>query len=385
MNIWEAQEQIMKNLIKAKKSNEELKFFYDESNNIRVFRNNDGKFNNEGQLNFILGGFFSTFDIKGNDLKDITNNLLLDKSNKELKFKNLTNKKRKNFYDKISNRNLESFLTYLIEHKELYVHFQVLNPFYYGIVDFIDEIVYKNTGRYFNNLDFEEYLFLLKNGLYHILLKKYDECSNLFWKYEFPSISKKNTIPFLEEIISLLNDVVVEKEYKRVKQEIITLCMRKKKQVQKSLSEFILHSEHEKKNTLLTNFSTVYQKNIFVYENSYHLFDEETEIKKLWKENGFWDSTIKERFEFADSKNDIRLQVSDCIAGLLSLLFDHLSKTSMDKLGREFNSLQDSLAITNLKNLKVLLERTEHFDSCLLWYNIAESDVAKFRYFYSYF
>ncbi len=52
----------------------------------------------------------------------------------------------------ISTQNLENFLKYIIDYPELYLHISVLNPFYYGIVDFVDELVSDIDSKFFEEL-----------------------------------------------------------------------------------------------------------------------------------------------------------------------------------------------------------------------------------------
>ncbi|WP_300979542.1 hypothetical protein [Streptococcus thermophilus] len=393
-NFWEKHAELIRimseSIHKIYHGSDKLHFFYDESNNIRVFRNKNGKFNNPGALNFVLAGIVSVKPIKIEEISEIKNHLKLDKSTKEIKFKKSLAKKSNNFLDVISTQNLENFLQYIIDYPELYLHISVLNPFYYGIVDLVDELVSDIDSKFFEELkknDLRGYLSLLKNVLYDILLSKYEECSNLFWKYDFPAIKDTEVVNFIDELVSLINSISTkEKEKKKVKEEIVILLLRKKKRIIKGSSEFIYHTNLEKDNILVKGFSELYQHKLFLFNNSKHLFDEEDTIKDDWNQNGFLESSFSEIFNFEVSHNDIRLQISDVFAGLFANLFDFLSIHTLEQLETIFNGLnRESKSYRVLCLTKRLIMKTELFESYLLHYVIPYEDIRKFRYFYEYF
>lgn len=364
---------------------DKLYFFYDESNNIRTFRNKDGKFNNPAQLNFVLGGIVSSEDIELHSLDNIKDLLTLDKSFTEIKFGKVlaANAKQGEFLKKIGSKNLEFFLTYLLERDSLFIHISVLNPFFYAIVDIIDIITYHNESRYFPGLTLEEYHRILKGGLYKILLTRYDECGRLFHKYGIPYLKDEHVGNFLSDFVSLISSIPVSgKENSKIKDEIICSIVRKKKIIRKEGGGLTFFSESEQRNQLVSDFSTLYQQKIFVYDNSFHLFDKEDFIEELWRKNGFLDSSFRNRFDFTESKADIRIQISDGISGLIANFFDYLSFNSIEKIKKDFSLInKDSLTYKNLELLRILLNKSCAFERLFVQYVVPKEDLDKFRAF----
>lgn len=153
-----------------------------------------------------------------------------------------------------------------------------------------------------------------------------------------------------------------------------------------SQKKLILHDESEKENILVKDFSNIYMRFIYIYENSKHIFDEETSIMEIWKNNEFSNSPLSTRFLFEKSDNDLRIQISDCITGFIRAVFDYLTVNDINQIKKDFESLnKDSIQYSNLVKLQSLLERTQNFDSYLLNYTIPLENIAKFRFYYSYF
>lgn len=356
------------------KKDEKLYFFYDESNNMRLFRNKETGFNNTYKKNFVLGGIVSTEQVKKTSLEDFLNLLNLNKNMTEIKFKHISNDEN-DFYRKINNEKLNKFLDYLLQNENLIIHFQVFNPFYFGIVDLIDELDISNHELNWN----------LKNELFNMCTEEYKECSELFFKYNYPCIKREDAEEFLEKFTSLLNKSKkngISITQQVLRNYIISLFIKLKN----SQKKLILHDESEKENILVKDFNNIYMRFIYIYENSKHIFDEETSIMEIWKNNEFSNSPLSTRFLFEKSDNDLRIQISDCITGFIRAVFDYLTVNDINQIKKDFESLnKDSIQYSNLVKLQSLLERTQNFDSYLLNYTIPLENIAKFRFYYSYF
>ena len=92
MNLTENLEQVIE-MNNFKNLENKYKFYYDETNNIRKLRLKDnGTFNiknEEVKNNFVLAGICHEEHIRLEDIDELINNLYLDKSNKEIKFKHV--------------------------------------------------------------------------------------------------------------------------------------------------------------------------------------------------------------------------------------------------------------------------------------------------------
>lgn len=356
------------------KKDEKLYFFYDESNNMRLFRNKETGFNNTYKENFVLGGIVSTEQVKKTSLEEFLNFLNLNKNMTEIKFKHISNQGN-DFYRRIDNEKLNKFLDYLLQNENLIIHFQVFNPFYFGIVDLIDELDISN-----HNLNWA-----LKNELFNMCTEKYKECSELFFKYNYPCIKRADAEEFLEKFTSLLNKS--RKNGISIPQPSLrSYIISSFNKLKNSQNKLIFHNESEKENILVKDFSDIYMRFIYIYENSKHIFDEETSIMEIWKNNEFSNSSLSTRFQFKKSDDDLRIQISDCITGFIRAIFDYLTVNDLNQIEKDFELLdKNSTPYCNLIKLQLLLERTQHFDSYLLNYTIPLENIQKFRFFYSYF
>lgn len=356
------------------KKDEKLYFFYDESNNMRLFRNKETGFNNTYKENFVLGGIVSTEQVKQTSLEEFLNLLNLNKNMTEIKFKHISNQGN-DFYRKIDNEKLNKFLNYLLQNENLIIHFQVFNPFYFGIVDLIDEL---NISNHKLNWD-------LKNELFNMCTEEYKECSELFFKYNYPCIKRADAEEFLEKFTSLLNKSK-KNEISILQQILRSYIISSFNKLKNSQNKLIFHDESEKENILVKDFSNIYMRFIYIYENSKHIFDEETSIMEIWKNNEFSNSSLSTRFQFKKSDDDLRIQISDCITGFIRALFDYLTVNDINQIKKDFDSLnKNSMQYSNLVKLRSLIKRTQNFDSYLLNYTIPLENKYKFDFFYSYF
>ena len=68
------------------------------------------------------------------------------------------------------------------------------------------------------------------------------------------------------------------------------------------------------------------------YPQLKHFFDEETQIKNILQDDSISFRNIANHIFFKESKSDIRIQISDVVAGLLGKYFTFISNTTIDEL-----------------------------------------------------
>ncbi|MDG3142623.1 hypothetical protein MKL29_07200 [Streptococcus suis] len=364
-----------------KSANESLLFFYDESNNIRKYHNKNGSFNAGEYQNFSLGGIVLINSCENKEFNDLTEILDFGKNDNfsEFKLKHFLVKKGKSFIEKINSQKLNILLEYLYLKQGVFIHFQILNFFYYGIVDIVDTLFEREQVSTKNELD------NLKTFIYKKMIADYNYWSQKFWEYDYPNVSTEQMANFLDDLISYFVKArtYTTREHK-LKERFISLCSRRKRALRDS--EHILLSGN-KPNSLVDSLSEVYQERIFVYNHSYHIFDEEYSISEKWKEIDFYEWGINKKFEFRKSETDIRIQISDVLAGIIAKLFDFLSQiydiAELENILGEIPNNSNSYKV--LKHLFFLISKSDSFDRYFIKYIAPQNDIEKFRFMYRYF
>lgn len=297
----------------------------------------------------------------------------------EFKLKHFLVKKGKNFIEKINSQKLNTLLEYLYLKQGVFIHFQILNFFYYGIVDIVDTLFERELVSTKNDLD------SLKNFIYTKMIVDYNYWSQKFWEYDYPNVSNEQMAKFLDDLISYFVKTRTSTTWeRRLKDRFISLCSQRKRMLRDS--KHILLSGNNP-NSLVNSLSEVYQDRIFVYNRSYHIFDEEYSISERWKEIGFFEWGINKKFEFRKSETDVRIQISDVLAGIIAKLFDFLSQisdiTELEHLLREIPDNSNSYKV--LLQLFLFINKSDSFDGFFIKYIAPKSDIEKFRFMYRYF
>lgn len=364
-----------------KSANESLLFFYDESNNIRKYHNKDGRFNASEYRNFSLGGIVLRDSFEITEFDDLIEMLKFGGNDNfsEFKLKHFLVKKGNNFIEKINSQKLNTLLEYLYLKQDVFIHFQILNFFYYGIVDIVDTLFESKLGFTKDDLD------SLKTYIYTKMIVDYNYWSQKFWEYDYPNVSNEQMPKFLDDLISyFVKTRTSTTRERRLKDRFISLCSQRKRMLRDS--KHILLSGNNP-NSIVNSLSEVYQEKIFVYNRSYHIFDEEYSISERWKEIGFYEWGINKKFEFRKSETDVRIQISDVLAGIIAKLFDFLSQISdiaeLERLLREIPNNSNSYKV--FQHLFLVISKSDSFDGFFIKYIAPKSDIEKFRFMYRYF
>lgn len=364
-----------------KSANESLLFFYDESNNIRKYHNKDGRFNASEYRNFSLGGIVLRDSFEITEFDDLIEMLKFGGNDNfsEFKLKHFLVKKGNNFIEKINSQKLNTLLEYLYLKQDVFIHFQILNFFYYGIVDIVDTLFESKLGFTKDDLD------SLKTYIYTKMIVDYNYWSQKFWEYDYPNVSNEQMPKFLDDLISyFVKTRTSTTRERRLKDRFISLCSQRKRMLRDS--KHILLSGNNP-NSIVNSLSEVYQEKIFVYNRSYHIFDEEYSISERWKEIGFYEWGVNKKFEFRKSETDVRIQISDVLAGIIAKLFDFLSQISdiaeLERLLREIPNNSNSYKV--FQHLFLVISKSDSFDGFFIKYIAPKSDIEKFRFMYRYF
>lgn len=313
-----------------------LKFYYDETNNVRkiLFKKNDTLNIKPEDLykNFVLGGIVTNINehININDLKDIIN---LDKTVKEIKLKYIA---KGNFLEVLKSEKLELFLQWIYENN-INIHYTSVNLLYWSIVDIIDSIEDNLVIQYNREL---------KDTLYLLIKSNLNKFLSFAYKFNYPNIKYSDEKYFLKEMINFINQTIILNDNKKNINPFFIIII--KDIFNKKFEELTFLKGKNLK--IEDSFSHFYLTNLALFPMSYHCFDEEYYIQEEFKNYEFSYKNKKwENLEFKNSINDELIQISDVIVGLIGKLneFQNTYKT--------FDRIIKGMQFQQIKNFTLLI------------------------------
>lgn len=325
---------------------EEMTFYYDESGNCRKFSLTDTGFNNIDALkgDFVLAGVAHegrSFDI---DVPSLYAALNYKDGQKELKFKHLYHNS-KDFQSFIGSKRATGFLEWLSK-SGLYIHYSALNNLYYSLVDIVDSL-------WETHPQCTMYMWEIKSALYDFVIEHQDEVIDIFIRHTYPDV--KDVSDFCNEICSLIWGYNDDSEYNP---GFFLELLRQMLKDAGKLNKLIFIQDNEPF-MLIQEYYILYTERCEIFSKSNHIFDEELTVQKQIADLELYENGIQlNNWQFVKSHENIYVQVSDLIAGLLRKLFMFLDE----------NSLTDIVSIAIKSNDAQVKNFT------LLWKLISKSD-----------
>ena len=387
--------------------------YYDESNNYRKVYLSDGKLNIASDDNFVLGGIVLKHHSEQFSLDDVKNELEIKNPIDELKAKYVFNGK---FIQILNSYRLNKFFHFLENH-DISIHFLDLNILYWAIIDIIESIlqIYDNKQllRFGNCEDeYDKIRMQFINDLYqHNLIASdanWDEivdaadgfCSNYIQRYctsvfleiikedkdqfikcldlyNFPHVEYDKRKQFIDEIKSFAIDNRNKIEYySKLKGNELDILINACVNYNNQKLDFI---EDESPKILFDNFSFFYHYIPSQLTNLEHYFDQEETIRPIIESNDYLHKIKMERIHFINSINDIKIQLSDVVAGFLAKYWTFINNTKISEL----KCLQESFEERQKDTLSILAKLIIKTDNLSLnfsrridsLYNCQKSDI----------
>ena len=292
---------------------------YDETNNIRRLLLTPNGLNVHAPQCFVLGGIAHRSASPPLDFSDLRSVLRLQKSTLELKLEHLG---KGDFLALLNSQKIETLLDWLVG-QDLFIHYQVLDPLYWSIVDIVDSII---TGN--GSIDLMMVAPTLKNDLYSILRDDVEMTAKLLGRYSYPDVGHLRRTTFIAELSDLLetrNLLMPDFNFQMLKGLL---------QIAAKL-DTLPYLENEMPNVLVDGFGVFYLERLVLFKNATHILDIETAIEKHLRNLDLRDGTEPlKNFSFVDSKDHPWIQVSDAMAGLLGKFFTFVSRTNSADLTR---------------------------------------------------
>lgn len=320
----------------------EYTIYYDETNNIRRLHVRSDGLNVREPKCFVVGGVAHHGTARPLVLNELRTALRVQANASEIKLKHVATGE---FLDLLDNPRLEVFLSWLVE-QGLFVHYSVLDPLYWSIVDIVDSILTKSRESTLLVLHLQ-----LKNDLYMVLRHDYDGTVDIFQRYRYPDVGRERRAAFLAELFDLLEtrrDMLENFNYMMLKGAL---------QIAQQL-DALPYLEDETPNVLIEGFAPLYVQRLCLFKNSQHILDVEDVVGEHLERTPFTDGDHRFRhFRFAVSHDETGIQVADIVTGLLGKFFSFVCATDDAELvavRRTFGRQQQR----NLELLKMLLDNS---------------------------
>jgi hypothetical protein len=335
--------------------------YYDETNNIRRLHVRPDGLNAPEPQCFVVGGVAHAGPIRPLSLDELRDTLRIQASADEVKLKHIA---KGNFLQLADNARVETFLDWM-KGQDLFIHFSVLDPLYWSIVDVIDSILAEHGQQAL----FQHHL-LLKNDLYTVLRHDYDQTVALFQKYSYPNVGREKRPAFVADLLDLIE------ERKALLIPINFMMLKGVIQVAKTLDSLPFLEDVEP-NVLIDGFGPFFVHRLCLLKNATHVLDVEEVIQEHLAQFEFRDGhTVLTHFRFAVSQDELGIQIADVVTGLLGKFFSLVCRTSHSEMERVRSVLTEQQHRT-LRLLSEILDRSIAENPAFAHFVLSLSDQEK--------
>jgi len=297
-------------------------FYYDETNNIRKYHNKTGTLNYSGDSNFVLGGIVFTAPPQ---LSDFFASLNLDKNIAEVKFKHIA---KGDYFTCLKSPKLSKLLSFLIG-ADFFIHYHSINLFYWALVDIVDSAIV-GSGRLYEPND----ILALKDIFHRAATHRKEKMLETFYYFSYPNVPNNELKNFSYHICKHLK---AYKQHKAGVEEMIRIL------TEASACGDLPFIVHETDNVFIDSFSPFYRHPVFMFRSSEHYFDHELEIEEDFQQVPlmFGSENLYSNCQFVGSENNLTVQLSDIVVGLMGKLYEYINTTELKNVQNEFKVLNE--------------------------------------------
>ena len=318
--------------------NEEMTFYYDESGNCRKFYLTDNGFNDPEAIkgDFVLAGIAHNGKSYEIDLVSLHEALEYKEGQKELKFKHLYHNSA-DFVSFMGSKRATEFLEWL-DKSGLYIHYSALNNLFYSLVDIVDSLWETHPMCIM-------YFWDIKNALYDFTIEHQDEVIDILIRHTYPDV--KDTVSFCYELCDLISKYNDDSIYNP---GFFLELFRQMLKAAGKMGKLPFIQDNEP-NMLIKEYYLFYLERCEIFSKSLHIFDEEKAVEKNLSNIQLYEhGKILNHYKFVKSHENIFVQISYMIAGLLRRLFIFLDEKSIG----EIKSLAEKLNENQINNFNIL-------------------------------
>ncbi|WP_435626579.1 DUF3800 domain-containing protein [Candidatus Ferrigenium straubiae] len=315
--------------------------FYDETNNIRRLTLSEVGLNSPENRNFILAGIVLHPGQHLENIDTLRATLRIQANAPEIKFKHVAH----GDYEAIlASRGLNSFLAWLLD-EGILIHYSQLNVLYWALIDIVESLMPGNA------FGINEYHTHLKSELYDVVSRSPAEFMSLLHSYTYPNVDRSKISAFLGAV----SDFLVRHSPENRNDGTILLKHTLRQAI--GLNELVFLHDNEP-GELIRDFSMHFLRSVYVFKSASHTFDHETNIEKILQSVEVLDGQRRVAYRFVDSKDNVCVQLSDIVAGLMGKHFNYVQDNSLATLKArksDFTALQRH----NLAMLRELIDRSD--------------------------
>lgn len=194
----------------------------------------------------------------------------------------------------------------------------------------------------------------IKGALYDFVIDHQDEVVDIFIRHTYPDV--KDASAFCNELCYLIWEYNDDNEYDPgfFFLELLSQMLK----TAGKLDELIFVQDNEPF-MLIQEYYIFYTERCEIFSKSHHIFDEELTVQKQISDLELYEDGVQlNNWQFVKSHENIYVQVSDLIAGLLRKLFMFL----------------DEHSLTDIVSIAMKLNDTQIKNFTILWMLISKSD-----------
>lgn len=337
-------------------------FYYDETNNIRKLYLKDSGFNVNKADNFILAGILHKGRNTSCDYSTLFQMINLQKSTHELKLKHVA---KGNFLNMLKSDKILIILNWLIENK-FYIHYFNLNIVYWSVIDIIDSIIDELHHPFYivNHMSLKSDFYELANSNSAVFL-------NALYEFNYPDIPEEKIHVFCRWLIDFT--CMYSCMLPNVQASVLENLIKESLKVENLPFISGFHGRE-----LIDSFMVFYLRNLFLFKNSIHIFDEEKSIQGDVKNFPLTDNDMPiHNHEFVKSHNSEAIQLSDVIAGFLGKYFSYLKDVNDEQLALDKVNLT-SQQFKTLSALKRIIDISDNVSRG--FFNVVSSEGEQRRH-----
>lgn len=327
-----------------------LTMYYDETNNIRRLRLSEVGLNVPADKVFVLAGIALKPGSELQGWAELRKTLRIQDSADELKFKHIA---PSDYEGALASPKLAAFLKWLLA-SDVLLHYSLLDVLYWSILDIIESL------QVDPRVTINDIHRLLKNELYFAVSVNPSRFMTLLHNFGYPDLQRADVRSFLTCVLSFIERQVPKNRSDTTR--VLKQVLRKVSKL-KGLELDFLHDED--KGELIKDFATHFMHVLCVFKNANHVLDEETEIQKRLLRMELRDGDRRLHYRFADSVDEIGIQASDVVTGLLGRHFTYVLQHTMPEL-RAAKTRFTAQQHETLVLLRELLNRSADFSDGLL-------------------
>lgn len=327
-----------------------LQMYYDETNNIRRLTLTEVGLNAPVNNPFVIAGISTQNGLPVSSEESLRDLLTIQKTANEIKYKHIAHS---SYERALESKKLSLLLNWLIQNNVL-IHYSVLDVLYWSILDIIESLMPDDP------LGINMFHLELKSELYHIVRQSPAEFLTLLHRFGYPNLERSQVSRFLEEVSAFLDAQDVED--RNLATPILKQTIGRAARL-KGLELPFLHDNETGK--LVDDFSMHFLHCMYLFKNASHTFDRETYVQKALTNIEVRDGDNRLDYQFVDSKEELRIQISDVVAGLIGRHFGFVQVHSLPVLRKKKETFSQ-VQLDNLILLRSLIDRSDDFSKGLL-------------------